>query len=100
MPKRVVRPRRKDANQAEITAALIKIGCDVADTHALGDGFGDIVVGVRGKNLIFEIKDGAKSPSRRKLTPAESKFSRTWRGQWAVISSVDEAILYVTKYSA
>lgn len=67
-------------------------GCSVADTSALGDGFGDIVIGFRGVNFIIEIKDGAKSPSRRKLTKAETDFHQTWTGQIAVAESLDDCL--------
>jgi hypothetical protein len=66
----------------------------------LGGGFGDIVVGFRGENFIFEIKDELKPPSKRRLTPAEQKFHDAWEGQIDVIKNADEAmaIMGVTYY--
>lgn len=36
--------RRVDANHAEVKAALKAAGCVVVDTHALGQGFPDLVI--------------------------------------------------------
>lgn len=75
------RAARVDANQPQIVDRLRALGCSVASTAALGQGFPDIVVGYRGSNYLFEIKDPAKKPSERRLTPAESLFHRSWGGQ-------------------
>lgn len=88
------RARRVDANQSVIASAAIAMGCSVADTSKLGAGFPDLVLGVstlKGRvNFLVEVKDGAKPPSARKLTTAEREFRDGWRGQYAVVSSVDE----------
>ena len=88
------RARRVDANQAEIMAAARAMGCSVADTSSIGNGFPDLVIGLvtlKGRiNLIVEVKDGAKPPSARKLTGDEREFRDAWRGQYAVVSSIDE----------
>jgi hypothetical protein len=49
----------------------------------------DIVVGVAGKNFMFEIKDGKKTASQKKLTPAQVKFHDEWNGQINVIENVE-----------
>lgn len=73
------RARKVDANQGEIVATFRSLGSRVAITSAAGDGFPDLVVqhnhpkrGVR--TLLVEIKDGAKPPSARKLTPEQEEF--------------------------
>lgn len=83
---------RTDDNQNEIVQALRAVGASVAITSALGSGFPDIVAGYRGKNYLFEIKDGSKPPSRRKLTPDEQEFHDLWRGAVIVVINVDEAL--------
>jgi len=87
-----------DANQPEIVDALKDIGCTVLHLHQLGKGAPDILVGFRGNNWLFEIKDGNKPPSKRKLTDMEAIFHRDWRGQVAIVKTVDEAIRLVTGY--
>jgi hypothetical protein len=85
--------KRVDANQKEIVAALRKVGASVAHTHMVGQGFPDLVCGYRGQDWLFEIKDGSKPPSARKLTPAEHKFNLDWRGgQIHIVTSVDDAL--------
>ena len=50
--------KRIDANQPEIVDGLRRIGATVRSTATIGIGFPDICVGFRGKNYLFEIKDG------------------------------------------
>lgn len=85
-------PKRTDANQAEIVAALRQAGASVAPTHGLGRGFPDLAVGFRGQNFLLEVKDGMKKPSERKLTPDEERWHQGWRGQVVTVESVPEAL--------
>lgn len=63
--------------------------------HTVGKGCPDLLCGVRGTNLLVEIKDGQKVPSARKLTPDEAAWHQSWRGQVAIIESVDDALALV-----
>ena len=81
-----------DANQAEIVAALRRVGASVCDLSALGAGCPDVLVGYRGVNYAVEIKDGGKFKSQRKLTPAQVAWHRDWRGQVCIVETVDEAL--------
>lgn len=85
---------RTDGNQKEIVAELRKRGCVVATTHALGKGFPDIVVGYHGRNYLFEIKDPAQPPNKRRLTRDEEQFFAIWRqeGQIDVIETAEQAM--------
>lgn len=67
-------------------------GVSVQSLAGVGCGCPDIAVGFAGKNYLFEIKDPDKAPSDRALTDAEKKFHRFWRGQIAVVETVDDAI--------
>ena len=87
------RPRmakRTDSNQTVIVKCLRKLGCSVQILSDVGKGCPDIVVGYRGRNFLFEIKDGEKPPSARKLTEYEQYFFDTWNGQVCIINSTDE----------
>lgn len=86
---------RVDGNHAEIVQALRAAGCTVLHLHQVGAGCPDALVGIDGRNLLLEIKDGSKPPSRRALTPDEAAFHASWRGQIAVVSTVDEALATV-----
>ena len=75
--------------------ALRAIGCTVYSLAEVGNGVPDLLVGYHGVNLLLEVKDGAKPPSARKLTPDQQQFHATWRGQKVVVTSVNEALAAV-----
>lgn len=79
-----------DDNQKVIVEALRKAGRAVAITSTVGNGFPDLVVGFGGKNFLLEIKKTSKS----KLTPDQLEFISFWRGQWARVETVEEAIKF------
>ncbi len=89
------RAARIDANQPEIVQALRDVGGSVAITSMVGNGFPDIVVGYRGQNYLIEIKDGAKPPSKRKLTHDEQEWHDLWRGTVHIANSIDEALAII-----
>lgn len=86
------RAAKVDSNQAEIVQALRRLGCTVMSIASVGNGCPDLVVGVSGRNVLLEVKDGRRRPSERKLTSAEREWIDSWRGQVHVVESVDEAI--------
>lgn len=88
-------PNKVDANQAEIVKALRKAGCRVQSLAVVGDGCPDLLVkGPDDRIHLFEVKDGAKVPSARKLTEAEQRFADEWRIV-KVVLSVEDAIAAV-----
>jgi len=95
------RAAKTDANHAEIVQALRAIGCRVQDLSRVGGGVPDLLVGWRGRLALIEIKDGAKVPSARALTPDQVKWHAEWQGMpVAVVKSADEAIQAVQKATA
>lgn len=85
------RASRVDENQPEVVKDLRAMGFSVKPTHMVADGFPDIACGFQGRTFLFEIKDPAKIPSKRQLTPAEREFHEVWRGHCAVIHTAVEA---------
>jgi len=87
------RAARTDDNQTAIVKALRKAGCQVfTELAKLGYGCPDLLV-YRGRcNDLFllEVKDGAKSKSRRKLTPLQVEFKQNWPVQ--VVTNEIEAL--------
>jgi hypothetical protein len=81
-----------DSNQAEIVKMWRKIGASVAITSAVGDGFPDTILGIRGENFLVEIKPDEKA----KLTSAQVVFHQTWQGKICVVRSMDEALELIT----
>ena len=86
-----MRARRIDANLTEIANAYRALGCSVHITNAMWD----LTVGYGGISELVEVKDGAKSASRRKLTPAQVKFRSTWTGGVRLIQSLDDVQVHV-----
>lgn len=85
-------PKRIDGNHKEIVKSLREAGASVQSLADLGSGVPDILVGLRGRNYIFEIKDWRQPPSKRKLTPDEKKWHQLWSGQVNVIETAAEAL--------
>lgn len=89
------RANRTDENHAAIRDAMRGTGAFVVDCSHVGAGFPDFLVFFRGSCIPVECKDGAKSPSRRKLTPDQVDFhaEALARGvSIAVVKTVDEAL--------
>ncbi len=87
---------KRDANEAEIVAALRAAGCLVQ--RISGDGVPDLLVWSAGRHLLLlEVKDGSRPAShpRRKLTPSQQVFHDTWSKAGAPVfkvESIEEAL--------
>jgi VRR-NUC domain-containing protein len=85
----VRRASRTDANHSEIVKAAEQAFCSVLQLHQVGGGCPDLILGLKSRhgpiNLLVEVKteDGS-------LTPDQIRFHREWRGQRAVIRSINE----------
>ena len=90
-----MRAAKVDANQAEIVAALRKVGATVELLHRVGGGCPDLAVGYKGANYFIEVKDGNKSPSKRELSSVQVEWHDTWRGAVAVASNIPEALAVI-----
>lgn len=89
------RAARRDGNHAEIRDGLRAVGCSVYDTGAVGGAFADLVVGRQGCTFLIEIKNPKQPPSKRKLRPGQQALRDTWRGHYAVVETLAEAIAAV-----
>ena len=76
---------RQDANHHQITAEFKRLGCSVLDLSAKGDGCPDILVAFAGRMRLVEIKDGAKPPSRTRLTPDQVAFWNSWKANPVIV---------------
>lgn len=86
---------RTDANQQQIVKALRAVGCSVVSTAAVCNGFVDLCVGRNGITYCLEIKDGSKPPSAQRLTAYEAIFRNEWKGHYALVRNVREALAAV-----
>jgi len=83
---------RVDDNQGVIVEALRGAGASVQSLAATGKGCPDLLIGYRGANVLAEVKDGDKIPSKRRLTDDQVKWHSRWKGQVAVVESSKEAL--------
>jgi len=72
-----------DSNQAEIVDFARQCGATV---DIIGEPV-DLLVGWKGRNLLWEVKPNAKA----KLRPSQVEFFRDWRGNVERIESVEDA---------
>lgn len=86
------RAARTDANQLEIASALTASGAAVTSLAAVGGGVPDLLVSYRGAWYLLEVKDGRKSPSRRKLTKAQTDWHPTQRAKVHVVETMEQAL--------
>lgn len=79
--------KRRDANELPIIAALLQAGVDVIQLDEI-----EIIAGVGGKNYLLEVKN----PERiKRLTKRQTKLRKQWRGQYAIVSTAEEALRVV-----
>lgn len=90
------RAARTDDNQKEIVDALRKAGWSVQSIASMGGGVPDLLIGRGGKNgqgglnLLLEIKDGRKPPSKRMLTEDEREWHEKWNGNVRIVERLDD----------
>ena len=87
----MMRNARVDANQPETVKAFRDLGWSVLIISQLKNCC-DLVVSKEGYTMLIEVKDGNKPPSAQKLTEGERKFFSNWKGDWKIVTSIDDVI--------
>ena len=87
----MMRNARVDANQPETVKAFRDLGWSVLIISQLKNCC-DLVISKEGYTMLIEVKDGNKPPSAQKLTEGESKFFSNWKGDWDIVTSIDDVI--------
>ncbi len=92
--------RKTDANHTTISGALRDVGASVSSLHAVGGGLPDLLVGRSSpcpccgmhypQTYVIEIKT-----ERGTLTKPQLAWRADWRGQLAVVRTIDEALAAV-----
>jgi hypothetical protein len=89
-----------DENQAEIVEALRGIPeLSVLILSSVGAGCPDVMVGYRGANFFFEIKNPKKPKADAELTEDQQKFHANWKGQVQKVFSLKEIITTLTGWN-
>jgi hypothetical protein len=93
---------RVDANQLATIKEFQRAMPDasVFDASACGEGFPDLVVGWRGRNYLFEVKNPDVRPSDRKLTEPQVAFHGSWQGQVHVVHGAAEMLAVMLRLEA
>lgn len=95
-----MRAKRVDRNHGDIRKTFRRLGWIVHDLSALGGGMPDLLIVkpfnfITGRRaLLVEVKDGAKAPSARRLTPAQVKLHAAFESAGlavVVIETVEQA---------
>lgn len=88
---------RRDGNHRDLVRALRQIGASVQDLADVGGGCPDLLVGLAGRTVLLEVKDGNRPPSERRLTVPEEEWIDAWRGgPVAVVENLAEAVAAAT----
>jgi hypothetical protein len=89
---------QRDANHSQVRDGLRDCGFEAEDIGGLGGGIGDILCRHRGTGRVrfFEVKDGTKSASRKKLTPAEKRMQALLGDLYVVVETLQEAVRAMT----
>ena len=91
------RAAKIDTNQTQLVHQLRQIGASVYPTHTVGGGFPDLVVGYRGVNYLFEVKNPTMPPSKQRLTPEEAQLHDTWAGRIHIVRTLDECLAILNR---
>ena len=84
------RAAKVDVNQPALVAAIRDLGWTVQHLHSLGQGCPDILVGAKGKNYLFEIKNPEYYDG--KLPADEQEWHDMWRGQVDVVETIEDIL--------
>jgi len=89
-----MRARKVDANQAAIVAGLRALpGVSVLILNAEAD----LLVGRASRNYLLEVKNPARywRTCDKRTVDEQVRFRTAWRGQLAVVTTLDEALLVI-----
>jgi hypothetical protein len=96
----VRRAAKSDTAQLEIVRKLRSCGVTVDPRISrVGQGVPDLLCGFRGRNILLEVKTGARDCDR-KLTQDEQDWHASWAGQVAVVSDWEEAMRHILEATA
>lgn len=85
---------KKDKNQSDIVDALRKAGASVEVMNFPCD----LLVGIPGVSLLVEVKQARKRGWKDEKTPRQKRFIENWKGQYAIVYTVDEALGLIASY--
>lgn len=88
-----MRARKVDANHGAVRDFLREHGWAVRSLASIGYDLPDFVVAREHFTALVEVKDGSKSPSKRKLSEGQESFRKTWPGIVITALNPEHALL-------
>lgn len=79
---------KRDENEPDIVVALRKINASVKRLDDI-----DLLVGWQGRNFLLECKT-----EKGALTDSQEEMVRTWRGQYEIVRTPEEALRAIGAY--
>lgn len=92
-----MRAKKIDINQPKVVDQLRQLGISVRVTSMVGQGFPDLIAGVNGRTYCFELKNPDQPKSAQELTADEAIFRSEWKGHYAVVTTIEEALAEINK---
>ena len=91
--------KRTDDNHRSVVEELRDAMPDatISDASGAGKGCPDLVIGWRGLNFLFELKDPKKPKSGRRLTKAQVGMHSNWQGQIGVGHSAADIAVQIAR---
>jgi hypothetical protein len=83
------RSAKKDDNHNAIRDSLLRSGFSVMETHQLGDGKIDMVVALRKRTVVVEIKN---PKTKGKLNDLQQTFFDLWQGEKIVARCAEDVL--------
>lgn len=87
----------KDSNHDAVVAELRAHGATVLETHALGNGLPDLIVGYRGVTALVELKNGSRDHQtireKRERLARQAAYLARWAGGPAFVATSTEDVL-------
>ena len=80
---------RVDANQAEIIAALRRIGFSVLSLTKMGNGCPDLLAARANRNLLLE---GKNADGLNRTEQSQSDFAKSWNAPVYVVRNADDVL--------
>ena len=84
---------RTDQNHSALLACIRMIpNVSICDLSGAGGGVPDVMLGLAGRNILIEIKRPDCAPSRSKLNDKQEEWHGEWKGQVAVVRTLDDVL--------
>jgi hypothetical protein len=80
------RAAKRDANEPPIIEALVAVGATIMQGRDV-----DLIVGFRGRNFLLEVKPEKGG----RLKPSQELLLDTWRGQYGIVRTPQEALQHI-----